>query len=133
MSRVITDPIADMLVRIKNATARKHKNVLIPFSNKKSKILEIIKDQGYIFDFAIEGDSVKKNLNVTLKYKNNISVITGVKRISKPGLKVYSSVEDLPMVLNGYGIAIISTSKGVLTDKQARKENVGGEIVAYIW
>lgn len=133
MSRVITDPIADMLVRIKNATARKHKNVLIPFSNKKIKILDIIKEQGYIINYVIEGDGVKKNIDVTLKYKNNTSVITGLKRISKPGLKVYSSVEDLPTVLSGFGVAIISTPKGVLTDKQARKENVGGEIVAYIW
>ncbi|WP_444850754.1 30S ribosomal protein S8 [Mycoplasma procyoni] len=130
---MITDPIADMIVRIKNAYMRKHKSVEIPHSNKKSKILEIIKREGYISSFETTGEGVSKKLVVELKYKGNTSAITGIKRVSKPGLKVYSAAADLPQVLSGYGTVIVSTSKGILTDKEARKENVGGEIIAYIW
>lgn len=130
---IITDPIADMIVRIKNAFMRKHKNVSIPHSNKKIKILEIIKKAGYIQDFHVVGEGVKKTIDVELKYKGTTSVITDIKKVSKPGLKVYSSAKNIPSVLSGYGIAIISTSKGFLTDKEARKENVGGEVIAYVW
>lgn len=129
----ITDPISDMIVRIKNANQRKFKTVLIPFSNKKAKILDILLTEGYIQDVTIKGQGVEKMLEVSLKYKGNQRAIIDFKRVSKPGLKVYSSAADLPTVLSGYGTAIISTSKGMMTDKQARKENVGGEVIAYIW
>ncbi|ENY68792.1 30S ribosomal protein S8 [Mycoplasmopsis bovigenitalium] len=129
----ITDPISDMIVRIKNANQRKFKTVLIPFSNKKAKILDILLAEGYIQDVTIKGQGVEKMLEVSLKYKGNQRAIIDFKRVSKPGLKVYSSAADLPTVLSGYGTAIISTSKGMMTEKQARKENVGGEVIAYIW
>lgn len=129
---IITDPIADMIVRIKNASSRKHKTVKIPFSNKKQKILTIIKEEGYIQNFEVTGEGINKVIKVLLKYKNNVSAITDIKRISKPGLRVYSTAKDLPEVLSGYGTVIISTSKGFLTRKQARKENLGGEVIAYI-
>ncbi|AAV27458.1 30s ribosomal protein S8 [Mesomycoplasma hyopneumoniae 232] len=128
----ITDPIADMLTRIRNATIRKHKNVSFQHSKTKVKILEIIQKAGYIKDFQVEGD-LKKNITVELKYKGNLSSISGLKRISKPSLRVYTSASKIPFVQSGFGIAILSTSKGLLTDSQARKENVGGEIIAYIW
>lgn len=130
---IITDPIADMLTRIKNATKRKHKSVNIPFSNKKLKIVEIIKKEGYISGYEILGQGIEKKILITLKYKGNTSAIFDLKRISKPGLRVYTTASNIPSVLSGYGIAIISTSKGILTDKEARKENVGGEVIAYIW
>ncbi|VEU59740.1 30S ribosomal protein S8 [Mesomycoplasma neurolyticum] len=133
MTKKLTDPIADMITRIKNANIRKHKFVEIPHSNKKIKILEIIKNEGYIKEFEAVGEGVEKKIVVELKYKNNIGAITDIKRISKPGLRVYSSVDNIPKVLSGYGTVIISTSKGILTDKEARKENVGGEIIAYVW
>lgn len=129
----ITDPISDMIVRIKNANQRKHKTVSIPYSNKKAKILEIILAEGYISSFSTEGEGVNKTLLVTLKYKGSQAAIVGIKRVSKPGLKVYVKADELPTVLSGYGTAIISTSKGIMTEKQARKENVGGEVIAYIW
>ena len=130
----ITDPISDMIVRIKNANARRHKTVLMPHSKLKMQILSIIEKEGYISEFKeIEGQNNKKEILVTLKYKGNDRVITDIKRISKPGLRVYASVESIPTVQSGFGVAIISTSKGLLTDKQARKENVGGEVIAYIW
>lgn len=128
----ITDPISDMIVRIKNANQRKHKTVSIPYSNKKAKILEIILAEGYISSFSTEGEGVNKTLLVTLKYKGSQAAIVGIKRVSKPGLKVYVKANELPTVLSGYGTAIISTSKGIMTEKQARKENVGGEVIAYI-
>lgn len=128
----ITDPIADMLTRIRNATLRKHKQVSFQHSKTKQKMLEIIKDAGYIKDFIIEGD-LKKTITVELKYKGNISAISGLKRISKPSLRVYTTALKIPFVQSGFGIAILSTSKGLLTDSQARKENIGGEIIAYIW
>ncbi|AZG68744.1 30S ribosomal protein S8 [Mycoplasma struthionis] len=135
---IIIDPIADMFVRMKNAISRKYHEVVIPHSVKKTKILEIIKAEGYITDFAVvepEGKGFKQ-IKITLKYKGlnqNQSAISGIKRVSKPGLKVYSSADKLPRVLSGYGTAIISTSKGLLTDKEARNQNLGGEVVAFIW
>ena len=130
----ITDPVADMIVRIKNANARKHKTVLIPHSKLKMQILSIIKDEGFITDFkVVEPAAMKKEILVTLKYKGTERVITDIKRISKPGLRIYTSVESIPSVQSGFGVAIISTSKGLLTDKQARRENVGGQVLAYIW
>lgn len=128
-----TDPIADMLTRIRNALQAQHEQVKIPASNEKLAIAKILKEEGYISDVAMEGD-VKKTIVVTLKYgKNGNKVLTGLKRISKPGLRVYSKANDLPRVLNGLGIAIISTSNGLMTDREARKQHAGGEVVAYIW
>ncbi|MGL4343060.1 MAG: 30S ribosomal protein S8 [Metamycoplasmataceae bacterium] len=131
----ITDPIADMIVRIKNANQRKFKIVNIPYSKVKVKFLEILEREGFISSFEIkELSSFKKEIVVNLKYKiANTSVITDIKRISKPGLRVYVDVDSIPRVLSGFGIAILSTSKGMITDKEARKENVGGEVIAYIW
>ncbi len=130
----MTDPIADMLTRIRNANQNRAKTVEMPSSKIKEQIAKILKDEGYITDFSIEKNKVQNTLTLTLKYaENKERVITGLKRISKPGLRVYTTAEDIPYVLNGLGIAIISTSKGVMTDKLARKNNVGGEVIAYIW
>ncbi len=130
----MTDPIADMLTRIRNANQNRAKVVSMPSSKMKETIAAILKEEGYITDFSIEKNDVQNILTLTLKYgKNKERVITGLKRISKPGLRVYASKEDIPTVLNGLGIAIISTSKGVMTDRLARKNNVGGEVIAYIW
>lgn len=129
---VMSDPIADMLTRIRNANQMKNEKVNIPHSKTKVEIARILKEEGYIVNYEIKGD-VKKELVLSLKYVNNERVITGLKRISKPGLRVYSGVKDLPRVLNGLGIAIISTPDGLLTDKAARAKNTGGEIVAYVW
>ncbi|MGX9340789.1 30S ribosomal protein S8 [Mycoplasma sp. 128] len=133
---MIIDPIADMFVRIKNANARKHREVVVPHSNKKVKILEIFKNEGYIADFKeVEKDN-HKAISISLKYKGYTGsqpVISGLKKVSKPGLKVYASAKNLPKVLSGFGTAIISTSQGLMTDKEARKANVGGEVIAYIW
>jgi small subunit ribosomal protein S8 len=129
----ITDPIADMLTRIRNAVQARHEVVDIPASRVKVEVARILKQEGFITDFGVNGDD-KKTLTVTLKYgPNNEKVISGIKRISKPGLRVYAEVDKLPRVLNGLGIAIISTSTGLLTDKDARKKHVGGEVVAYVW
>ena len=128
----MTDPIADMLTRIRNANQMRNATVAMPNSKVKVEIAKILKEEGYITDYAVDGD-VKKTLTLTLKYVGTERVITGLKRISKPGLRVYAEVQDLPKVLNGLGIAIISTSKGLVTDKVARKNNVGGEVVAYVW
>lgn len=129
----ITDPIADMLTRIRNAVQARHEVVDIPASKVKVEVAKILKQEGFIVDFSVSGDD-KKTLTVTLKYgPNNEKVISGIKRISKPGLRVYAEVDKLPRVLNGLGIAIISTSTGLLTDKDARKKHVGGEVVAYVW
>ena len=130
---IMTVPIADMLTRIRNALQQKHASVSMPASNEKKAIAQILKNEGFIVDFNVEGD-VKKTLNIELKYgPNNEKVISGLRRISKPGLRVYAKVENLPSVLNGLGIALISTSKGVMTDKQAREAGIGGEVLAYIW
>lgn len=130
---IMTDPIADMLTRIRNALQQKHASVSMPASNEKKAIAQILKNEGFIVDFNVEGD-VKKTLNIELKYgPNNEKVISGLRRISKPGLRVYAKVENLPSVLNGLGIAIISTSTGMMTDKEARKNHLGGEVIAYVW
>ena len=131
---VVTDPIADMLTRIRNANAMRYKEVEVPASRIKLEIARILKEEGYISDVKIKKDKVQDVMVLNLKYgEKKESVITGLKRISKPGLRVYAKVEELPRVLNGLGIAIISTSKGIMTDKEARKESLGGEVLAYIW
>ena len=130
---VVTDPIADMLTRIRNALTAKHSEVKIPTSKVKSAIADILLEEGYIASVETVGEGVNRDLNITLKYGEGRSVINGLKRVSKPGLRVYANCEELPKVLNGLGIAIISTSKGIMTDKQARNANVGGEVMAYIW
>jgi len=130
----ITDPIADMLTRIRNASAAKHATVDIPASNMKKAIAQILLDEGYIKNFQIVNDGGQGMIKVTLKYtQNKEQVIKGLRRVSKPGLRVYVGVEDLPRVLKGLGIAIISTSKGIMTDKKARAEKVGGEVLAFVW
>ena len=130
----ITDTIADLLTRIRNASASRHDSVEIPASNMKKAIVQILLDEGYIKNYSVKDDGKQGFIRVTLKYdENKKSVITGLKRVSKPGLRIYSNVEDMPKVMKGLGIAIISTSKGVMTDRQARKENVGGEVLAFIW
>ena len=131
---LVLDPIADMLTRIRNANSNKHASVLVPVSKTKLAIAEILKEEGYIVDFKTVDSEQGKMIEVTLKYgPNGEKVIQGLKRISKPGLRIYSNAEQLPQVLNGLGIAIVSTSKGILTDKNARKLNVGGEVLAYVW
>ncbi|VEU70194.1 30S ribosomal protein S8 [Mycoplasmopsis glycophila] len=130
----ITDPISDLIVRIKNANARKHKTVSIPYSAKKEAIVKLIESEGYISSYEVKGEKVtEKEIVVTLKFKKGQAAIVGIKRVSKPGLRVYVKAEEIPTVLSGYGTVIISTSKGLMTGKEARKENVGGEIIAYIW
>ena len=130
----ITDSIADLLTRIRNASSAKHETVDIPASNMKKAIMQILVDEGYVKSFTVIEDGKQGMIRATLKYgEGKTPVITGLRRVSKPGLRIYSSVEDMPKVLKGLGIAIVSTSKGVLTDRQARKENVGGEILAFIW
>jgi small subunit ribosomal protein S8 len=131
----MSDPIADMLTRIRNANTAKHKTVDIPLSRVKLSITDILKSEGYVSDYEILEDGIKKTIRITLKYaleKNN-RVIAGIKRISKPGLRIYSSSEKLPKVLGGLGVAIISTNRGIITDKDARKQGIGGEVLAFIW
>ena len=128
------DPIADMLTRIRNAITAKKEEVIIPSSKLKMSIANILLAEGYISAVESVGEGVKQNIKVTLKYgPNGEKVIQGIKRISKPGLRIFSNVEELPKVINGLGIAIISTNKGVMTDKQARSMNIGGEVLAYVW
>jgi small subunit ribosomal protein S8 len=131
---VMTDPIADMLTRIRNALVVKHEQVQVPASNIKKAIADILTEEGLIKGYTVIDDGNQGTLKITLKYApNNERVITGLKRISKPGLRVYARKDEIPKVLGGLGIAIISTSKGVMTDKQARKLGVGGEVLCYIW
>ncbi|MBI9008947.1 MAG: 30S ribosomal protein S8 [Tenericutes bacterium] len=131
---VMTDPIADMLTRIRNANQMKHKIVEMPASKLKSEILTVLKQEGYIVDFERLNDGVQGTIKVTLKYlENEERVIRGLKKISKPGLRVYAKTDDIPRVLNGLGIAIISTSRGIMTDRAARNSKVGGEVIAYVW
>ena len=131
---VVTDTIADMLTRIRNANSMGYTEVTVPASNLKEDIAKILKEEGFIKDYKVKSEDNKKNLELTLKYGNKKErVITGLKRISKPGLRVYVKSDEVPRVLNGLGIAIISTSKGLMTDKEARKQNLGGEVLAYIW
>lgn len=130
----ITDSIADLLTRIRNANTAKHATVDIPASNMKKSITQILVDEGYIKGFQVIDDGKQGIIRITLKYGENKSqVITGLRRVSKPGLRIYSSCEDMPKVMKGLGIAIVSTSKGVMTDKKARELNVGGEILAFVW
>ena len=129
------DPIADMLTRIRNANLRKHDTVDIPVSKMKVAIADILVDEGYIAKYEYVGEDVEKAMRVYLKYgkDKNEKVLSGLRRISKPGLRIYADTDNLPKVLGGYGTAIISTNKGVITDKEARKLNVGGEVLAFIW
>ena len=130
----ITDPIADMLTRIRNANSAKHDTVDIPASNMKKSIAQILVDEGYIKGFKVEDDGKQGMIEIALKYgQNKTAAITGLRRVSKPGLRIYSGCEDMPKVMKGLGIAIVSTSKGVMTDKDARKANVGGEVLAFVW
>ena len=131
---VVTDIIADMLTRIRNANQMRYEEVSVPASKIKESIAKILKDEGFIKNYKVVKEGAQGTILLTLKYTDKKErVITGLKRISKPGLRVYAKNDEIPKVLNGLGIAIISTSKGIMTDKQARKENVGGEVLAYIW
>ena len=131
----MSDPIADMLTRIRNANTAKHDTVVIPVSKMKVAIADILVDEGFINKYDITDEGSYKNMTISLKYgaDKNEKIITGIKRISKPGLRVYCSSEDVPSVLGGLGIAILSTNQGIITDKQARKLHVGGEVLAYVW
>lgn len=130
----VTDPIADLLTRVRNAIQAKHDIVEIPASKEKVEIVRILKEEGFIRDYLLTGEGIKKSITVVLKYgPNGERVISGLKRISKPGKRVYVKAEATPRVLNGLGIAIITTSNGMLTDKQARAKHVGGEVLAYVW
>lgn len=130
----ITDPIADLLTRIRNANTSKHDSVDVPASNMKKAIVEILNDEGYIKSYQIIEDGKQGVIRITLKYgPKNEKVISGLKRVSKPGLRIYAGADELPRVLKGLGIAIISTSKGIMTDKKAREEHIGGEVLAFVW
>ena len=131
---VVTDPIADMLTRIRNANQMRYKEVEVPASKMKLEIARILKEEGFIVDFKVKKNNVQNIIVLTLKYgEKKERVITGLKRISKPGLRVYAKAEEVPTVLNGLGIAIVSTSKGVMTGRDAKKQSLGGEVLAYIW
>lgn len=131
---VVTDTIADMLTRIRNANSMRYTEVKVPASKLKLELARILKEEGFIKDYKVLDENVQGTILLTLKYgQNKERVITGLKRISKPGLRVYAKAEEVPKVLNGLGIAVISTSKGIMTDKEARKQNLGGEVLAYIW
>ena len=129
----LTDPIADMLTRIRNANLAKHNTVKIPFSKIKESLANILKSEGYINNFEVKEEGTKKDIIVSLKFMDGEAVIKGLKRISKPGRRVYTSVESLPKVLGGLGIAIVSTPNGVITDKECSKHSVGGEVLCYVW
>ena len=130
----MTDPIADMLTRIRNASSAKHDSVDVPASNMKKSIAQILVDEGYVKSFQVIEDGKQGVIRLTLKYNaGKAPAITGLKRVSKPGLRIYANCEDLPKVMKGLGIAIVSTSKGVMTDKAARSANVGGEVLAFVW
>ena len=130
---VMTDPIADMLTRIRNANQAKHEVVEMPASRLKLEILEVLKNEGYITEYEKVEDGKQGVIKVTLKYVDKERVIKGLKKISKPGLRVYAKANELPKVLNGLGIAIISTSNGIMTDREARKQKLGGEVIAFVW
>ena len=129
----ITDPIADMLTRIRNANSARHDTVDVPASNMKKSIAQILLDEGYIKSYKIVDDGTQGVIHITLKYNGKDKVITGLRRVSKPGLRVYVGADELPRVLRGLGIAIVSTSKGVMTDKAARAAHIGGEVLAFVW
>ena len=130
---MVTDPIADMLTRVRNANQMRYKEVEVPASKMKNEIARILKAEGFIVDYKVKKNNIQDILVLSLKYVDKERVITGLKRISKPGLRVYVKAEEVPSVLNGLGIAIISTSQGVMTDKEARANSLGGEVLAYIW
>ena len=130
---MVTDPIADMLTRIRNANQMRYKEVEVPASKMKNEIARILKSEGFIVDYKVKKNNIQDILVLSLKYVDKERVITGLKRISKPGLRVYVKAEEVPSVLNGLGIAIISTSQGVMTDKEARAKSLGGEVLAYVW
>lgn len=130
----ITDPIADLLTRIRNANSAKHDSVDVPASNMKKAIVEILSEEGYIKSYQVIDDGKQGVIRITLKYgANHEKVLSGLKRVSKPGLRIHASADELPRVLKGLGIAIISTSKGIMTDKKARAEHIGGEVLAFVW
>lgn len=129
----MSDPIADMLTRIRNANNAKHETVDVPASNMKRSIADILVNEGYIKGYNIVEDGKQGIIRITLKYNGKEKVIKGLRRVSKPGLRIYASAEDMPRVMNGLGVAIVSTSKGLMTDKQARKSNIGGEVLAFVW
>ncbi|MGI6261389.1 MAG: 30S ribosomal protein S8 [Acutalibacteraceae bacterium] len=130
----ITDTIADLLTRIRNANSAKHETVDVPASNMKKAITQILLDEGYIKSYTVVEDGKQGMIHITLKYgAGKTPVISGLRRVSKPGLRIYSDVENMPKVMKGLGIALISTSKGIMTDREARKQNVGGEVLAFIW
>ena len=130
----ITDPVADMLTRVRNANNAKHETVDVPASNMKKSIAQILLDEGYIKSFTVEDDGLQGMIHITLKYNaGKEKVISGLRRVSKPGLRVYVGADELPQVLRGLGIAIVSTSKGVMTDKAARAAHIGGEVLAFVW
>ncbi|HJB98390.1 MAG TPA: 30S ribosomal protein S8 [Candidatus Acutalibacter pullicola] len=129
----VTDTIADLLTRIRNAQAARHDTVEVPASNMKKAICQILVDEGYVKNYTVTEDGKQGIITITLKYAGKEPVIKGLKRVSKPGLRIYSNAQELPRVMKGLGVAIISTSKGVMTDRAARKLNVGGEVLAFIW
>ena len=131
----MSDPIADMLTRIRNANTAKFNDVLIPMSKMKLSIAEILKEEGYIENYEIVDNGKFSDIKIILKYRDNkmTKIISGIKRVSKPGLRIYAGKKDMPQVLNGLGIAIVSTNEGVMTDKEARKRNIGGEVLAFVW
>lgn len=129
----MSDVIADMLTRIRNASNAKHESVDVPASNMKKSIADILANEGYIKSYSVIEDGKQGVIRITLKYVGKQKVIQGIRRVSKPGLRIYSGAEDMPRVMNGLGIAIVSTSKGIMTDKKARVENVGGEVLAFVW
>ncbi len=129
----ISDPIADALTRIRNANLVKHESVSMPASNLKVELIKVLKNEGYVEGYTVEEKDGFKQINVTLKYSNGQSVITGLQRVSKPGLRVYSKAKNMPRVFDGMGIAVISTSKGLMTEKEARANKLGGEVLCYVW
>jgi len=129
----INDPIADALTRIRNAKLAKHETVSMPASNLKEELIKVLKNEGYVEGYVVEENNGFKNINVTLRYENGQSVITGIQRVSKPGLRVYSKAKNMPRVFDGMGIAVISTSKGLMTEKSARANKLGGEVLCYVW
>lgn len=130
---MMTDPIADLLTRIRNAYSTNKAEVSAPYSKFKENLLNLLVQEGYVTEFSVSGEGVKKELNIKLRYVNGQAAVVGIKRMSKPGLKQYSKSKELPKVLSGLGIAVVSTSKGLLTDREARKQNLGGEVVAFVW
>ncbi|OGO87623.1 MAG: 30S ribosomal protein S8 [Clostridiales bacterium GWF2_36_10] len=130
----VTDVVADMLTRIRNANSAKHTTVEIPASNLKKAIAQILLDEGYIKSFTVTDDNKQGNITITLKYgEGKTRIIQGLRRVSKPGLRIFAASQDIPKVRNGLGVAIVSTSKGIMTDKKARNENIGGEVLAFVW